>query len=104
MDEHQDSPLGFTQITAKKKVKGPTITKNVTSKRLHEERLHVDIDEITRKPTRDSAAQFISTMGVHARTKRRLSRTIFEQILWKLGTEDMRRKTLSIVAKRWRGI
>ncbi|XP_029124820.1 uncharacterized protein LOC114915028 [Cajanus cajan] len=117
MDEHQDSPLDSTQTTAKKKVRGPTRMKNVTSKRLHEERLHVDIDEITKRPMGDSATEFMSTMGVLARTKVSILLPSWDHVeevvknhiwaditeTWDIPrTEDMRRKTLSIVDERWR--
>lgn len=75
MDEQQDFLSGSaqstssTKSTAKKNVKGPTKMKYVATKRLKGEKIHVDIDEITGQPIGDSAAQFMSTLGVHARTK-----------------------------------
>ncbi|XP_029127887.1 uncharacterized protein LOC114916084 [Cajanus cajan] len=123
MDEPQDSTSGFTQSTSstqsttKKNVRGPTRMKNVAAKRLNGQRIHVDIDEITGHPTGDSAAQFMSTMGVHARTKVSILLPSWDEVeevvknhiwtdvleTWDIpNTERMRRKTLSIVAERWR--
>ena len=43
--------------------------KNVTSRHLHADKLPIDIDSTTEKVTEDLASQFMSTMGVYARTK-----------------------------------
>ena len=65
MDPRDDS----TQSTEKKKVRGPTRMKNVISRRLHADKLPIDIDPTTGKVTGDLASQFISTMRVYALTK-----------------------------------